>query len=77
MILSCCKDVAYDPREWHLNWFIFLNHLLYLLFSCTIARQAIRADLGFYHYLSVTAIGGFCDGIHGVIQGIAGGDNGT
>ena len=33
--------------------------------------------LRFNHYLSVTAIGGFCDGIHGVVQGIAGGDNGT
>ena len=74
MILSRCEDVAYDPREWHLNWFIFLNHLL---FSCTIARQAIRVDLGFYQDLSVTAIGRFCDGIDGVIQGITGGDNGT
>lgn len=38
---------------------------------------SIWAYLRFYHYFSVTAIGGFCDGIHGVSQGIAGGDNGT
>ena len=59
------------PRPYQ---FLFLHRRL---FWCTILRLAIRADLRFNHYLSVTAIGGFCDGIHGVIQGIAGGDNGT
>jgi len=44
---------------------------------CTISRPAIQAELRFNHYFSVTAIGGFCDGIHGVIQGIPGGDNGA